>query len=84
VKRSEDAALIEIYSTLSTMSGLFPPNPADVTALSKNLRAGARAAGHLMQAVFYVRSGDLDLSRQEVNEARLTLGIPQYGEVETR
>lgn len=54
----EKDLLVRIYECVATMSGLRPTNPADINAISHNLRISTEAASPLHRAISSLGFGD--------------------------
>jgi hypothetical protein len=58
VKQREKDLLVRVYECVGTMSGLQPKNPADINAISHNLKISTDAASSLHRAISCLGFGD--------------------------
>jgi len=71
--KRERALLSHVYARLNEITGLRPPNPADIAAISRNLQVATETAACLSRAVFQILDGNYPEAGTEVTRAQRAL-----------
>lgn len=69
----ERAVMARVYGCLSEMSSLLPSNPADVKAISRNLKLSTQAARCLLAAVEHLGYRELGVAGEYLDDAEKLL-----------
>lgn len=71
--KRERELIAKIYGHLNTMGSLTPANPADVRAVSINLRTSTRMAKALQMALYHTAAGEYPAAEEYIAEAQAAL-----------
>jgi squalene cyclase len=71
--KRERELIAKIYAHLNTMGSLTPANPADVRAVSINLRTSTKMARALQMALHYTVAGEYQDAEEYIAEAQAAL-----------
>jgi hypothetical protein len=73
VNSKERVLMNRVYDCLAEMGSLMPPNPANIAAISRNLRLSTQAAKSLRTVLSHLNFRDYDEAEEELAEAERLL-----------